>query len=750
MKKQPENTQKFNTFGGVFTPCTLTILGVIMFLRFGHVVGQTGIIQAVMIVALSKAITLLTTLSLSAIATNTEVKGGGAYFLISRSLGVEFGAAIGIVFFLAQAISVAMYVFGFAEALMGAFGNYLNFSLGTISTVVNLLVFVSVMIGAGWTIKLQYGILGILITSLVSFYVGGLLNFNLTTLQDNITSNYQPNSGFFPMFALFFPAVTGIMAGANMSGDLKEPGRSIPKGTLWSVAVTAVVYLSQVIIFAGSRPSAELIRNNLIIKEISVYSPLITMGVFAATLSSALSSMMGSPRILQALARDGIIHQIRLFAAGSGQNNEPRRAIILTFFISQICIWLGDLNKIAPIIAMFFMITYGTLNLATFLESWARNPSYRPRFRWSHWSTAGLGTIACYGVMFLFNWLAAVISVAAIGLIYWWVSRRQLRAKWGDVRSGFAFEQARSSLLRLEDERYHPKNWRPTILAFSGNVSTRKHLAVYGHWLEAGRGILTLAHVITGDVDKLRERQERQERIMRRQIHDAGLGAFPAVIVSHEYADGVKALVQCHGIGGLRANTIMLGWPHDLEQFTPFLQLLRELGEFDRSLIVFKRNELSDQQSDNELVTSTDWMNANSFPEITSNNSPIDVWWNGSKNGAKMVLLAHLLCQNPHWRSHEIRLLRVITSESGLDEATNHLHSLIDVARIEATPVVLVGDDPVALIRETSGNSSVVFLGFEPPTKDDENDFRQGIEYMTGNFQTTILVSSADDVELNV
>ena len=192
MKKQPENTQKFNTFGGVFTPCTLTILGVIMFLRFGHVVGQTGIIQAVMIVALSKAITLLTTLSLSAIATNTEVKGGGAYFLISRSLGVEFGAAIGIVFFLAQAISVAMYVFGFAEALMGAFGNYLNFSLGTISTVVNLLVFVSVMIGAGWTIKLQYGILGILITSLVSFYVGGLLNFNLTTLQLSLIHISEP------------------------------------------------------------------------------------------------------------------------------------------------------------------------------------------------------------------------------------------------------------------------------------------------------------------------------------------------------------------------------------------------------------------------------------------------------------------------------------------------------------------------------------------------------------------------------
>ena len=720
-----------------------------MFLRFGHVVGQAGIIRAVMIVVLSKAITLLTTLSLSAITTNTEVKGGGAYFLISRSLGVEFGAAIGIVFFLAQAISVAMYVFGFTEAFMGAFDKYLDFSLQTVATIINLLVFVSVMVGASWTIKLQYGILGILIVSLVSFYVGGLLNFNPTTLQDNMTTNYQSNSGFFPMFALFFPAVTGIMAGANMSGDLKDPGRSIPKGTLLAIGITAIVYLSQVVIFAGARSSADLINDNLIIKKISIYSPLITLGVFAATLSSALSSMMGSPRILQALARDNIFRHMRLFAVGSGPNNEPRRAIVLTFLISQICIWLGDLNDIAPIISMFFMITYGTLNLATFLESWAKNPSYRPRFRWSHWSTAALGTIACYGVMFLFSWLAAIISVATIGLIYWWVSRRQLRAKWGDVRSGFAFEQARSSLLRLEDERYHPKNWRPSILAFSGNVATRKHLAVYGHWLEAGRGILTLAYVITGDVDKLRERQERQERIMRRQIHDAGLGAFPAVIVSHEYADGVKALVQCHGIGGLRANTILLGWPHDVRQFTPFLQLLRELGEFDRSLIVFKRNDLTGQQSDTEISIGSDWMNTDSFPEIASN-ATIDVWWNGSKNGSKMVLLAHLLCQNPQWRGREIRLLRVIASESGLAEATGHLSNLIDSARIEAKPRVLVGNDPVSLIRQTSAKSAVVFLGFEPPAEDIADNFRYGIEQMTNDFQTTILVSSADDVELTV
>ena len=228
-------TARFGAFGGVFTPCTLTILGVIMFLRFGHVVGQAGIIHALLIVLAAEAITVLTSLSLSAIATNTRVRGGGAYYLISRSLGVEFGGAIGIVFFFAQAISVALYVLGFSEALVDVLGPA-HPSLTTVATVVNVAVFVCVFIGAGWTIKVQYLILAILGLSLVSFYTGALGAFRLTTLEANLSPHYTEGQSFFTMFALFFPAVTGIMAGANMSGDLKDPAKAIPLGTLAAVA----------------------------------------------------------------------------------------------------------------------------------------------------------------------------------------------------------------------------------------------------------------------------------------------------------------------------------------------------------------------------------------------------------------------------------------------------------------------------------------------------------------------------------
>ncbi len=292
-RKDAKTTAGFGTFGGVFTPCTLTILGVIMFLRFGYVVGNAGLMRTVCILATAKVITTLTTLSLSAIATNTRVKGGGAYFLISRSLGVEFGGAIGVVFFMAQAISVAMYVIGFTEAFRAISGNAVSFKVAAVVT--NLLVFLCVYIGASWTIKLQYFILATLVASLVSFFVGGANSFRWAHVAACWSPAYVNGESLFTIFALFFPAVTGIMAGANMSGDLQNPSKSIPAGTLWAIVATALVYGVMALFLAGTRAASDLTGNNLIVSDISRWPVLITAGIFAATLSSALGSMMGAP-----------------------------------------------------------------------------------------------------------------------------------------------------------------------------------------------------------------------------------------------------------------------------------------------------------------------------------------------------------------------------------------------------------------------------------------------------------------------
>ncbi len=710
-----------------------------MFLRLGQVVGQSGIALAIGIILAAKLITALTALSLSAIATNTRVRGGGAYYLISRSLGVEFGGAIGVLFFLGQAISVAMYIIGFTEALTGTFPALESHSIA-IASLVNLAVFLCVYVGAGWTIKIQYAILAILAASLVSFYTGALADFSPVYLRENLGPNFRPGENVFSMFALFFPAVTGIMAGANMSGDLSRPSKSIPLGTLSSVAITGVVYLTMAVLIGCARPSGELIDNNLVVRDISVWPILITVGVFAATLSSALGSMMGAPRILQAFARDEVFKSLTFFAAGSGPTAEPRRATVMTFVIAQLCIALGDLNAIAPIITMFFMITYGLLNLATFYEAITKNPSYRPTFHYCHWLTSLVGAIGCLAVMFLINWPWAIVSILFIAALHWFIRYREVESRWGDLRSGVIFERARKSLLSLETEVYHPKNWRPIIMALSGTGWTRPHIPILGHWLTSGHGILTLAQVVTGDVERHAERRERYEELLRGFIAREELEAFPVVVCDDFLSDGIESLIQCHGIGGLRTNTVLLGWPREESKAETFGSNIRLITRMKRSVLAARFLVHREVELDDSGDVSEHW----NVPQGT-----IDVWWRGMKNGELMLLLAHLLHRNPGWRANPIRVLRVVDSEQAIDECHEHLIELGAASRIEFQATVICDDgSPDEIIRSTSRGAALVLLGFQTPDEGEELELYRRMEQIAGDLPRVLLVDSAGGMEL--
>ncbi len=722
-----EPAGRFGTFGGVFTPCVLTILGVIMFLRFGFVVGQAGLLYAVLIVAISKLLTGLTTLSLSAIATNTRVQGGGAYFLISRSLGVEFGGAIGLVFFLAQAISVAMYVIGFSEAFVSSIPTGLSVTM--LATITNVTVFLSVMVGAGWTIKLQFFILATLALSLVSFVLGAVNDFSIVTMQANMMPHFTTGEDLFSMFALFFPAVTGIMAGANMSGDLRDPAKSIPQGTLWAVAVTAVIYLGMAVLLAASRSDAALNSNSLIVAEIARWPLLITAGVFAATISSALGSMMGAPRILQAFAKDNVFATLRPFARSSGTHGEPRRAILLTFFIAQLCILVADLNTIAPLITMFFMVTYGLLNLATFYEAITKNPSYRPRFRFCHWSTSLAGAVGCLVVMFLIDWRWATISISAIGLLHWYIGCKEVGARWGDVQSGLMFERTRRNLLRLEAEMHHPKNWRPIILSLVGAAWDRPYLATYGHWFTSGQGILALGQVIHGDVQDRYARRSAQENLLDETIRKEQLEAFPAVCLARTLQEGIESLVQCQGLGALRPNTVLLGWPRDPARAEVFGNTLQTITALQRSIVAMRVTETIEDA----------W----AAPQGT-----VDVWWRGRRNGELMLLLAHLLTKNTAWRSRPIRLLRVIENEAGREDVVEHLTTLAEQARIRVQAQAIVASDPGAAIRDTSRDAALVIMGFAAPEPGEEVVFYDRMQALAADLPRVVFVDSVGGMSL--
>ncbi len=715
----------FGTFGGVFVPCTLTILGVIMFLRFGQVVGQSGVLHGLLIVLMAKTITTITSLSLSAIATNIKVKGGGAYYLISRSLGIEFGGAIGAVFFLSQALSVAMYVIGFTETLETVYPLLQEYHR-LVASGVNFIVFICVFIGAGWTIKLQYGILAVLILAVISFFLGAIGNWQTATFLSNLQPAYPQHSSIWTAFALFFPAATGIMAGANMSGDLKKPAQAIPNGTLASIGVTALVYFSFVFLLAGSTNRNSLLDDTMVVSHLSISAPLILAGIFAATLSSALGSMMGAPRILQALAADKAFVFLNFFAVKSGKAKEPRRAVVLTLIVSQIGIAVGDLNAIAPIITMFFMITYGVLNFATFMESYSHNPSYRPTFRWCHWSVALLGALLCTAVMILIDPLWAFIAIIVMVIIYRYLIRKQLETSWGDINSGVALERARQNLLMLEEEKYHPKNWRPSIMVMGALSDKKIYLAVQGRWLAGEHGMLMLAQVLAAPEEEYLDRHRTVITAMRNLINTHRLQAFPFITMAPKLQDAFSSLMQSSGVGALKPNMVLI--ENAVDKHDEILSYLRIANRLGKSIGLLHCVDV----------------------DIKPWNVPkgrIDVWWLGRGNGELMLLLAHILQTNIGWRDKNIRLLRMISDEAGKEDSIKHLVDLSNAARIKTQTEVIVGVDFTKTLQEQSQGSAMVILGMAEPTSMDMDALSNMTKLATG-INRLLYVHSAQDMSL--
>ena len=429
------------------------------------------------------------------------------------------------------------------------------------------------------------------------------------------------------------------------------------------------------------------------------------------------------------MARDRVFPRMEHLGVRSGKHQEPRRAIFVTFLISQAGIMAADLNTIAPLITMAFLATYGLLNLATFYEAITKNPSYRPQFRFCHWTTSLAGAAGCAAMMVLIDWRWAAMATLLVCALYWYLSRVDSANHWGDLQSGLLFERTRQNLIKLEGELYHPKNWRPFVLALSGQGFSRPHLVVFGTWLSAESGVLTLGQVICGHLDDRLERSLSQEKILRSMIRERKLAAFTSVVVATDYAAGIEALVQCQGLGSLRPNVVLLGCPLSVDRMRVFGGLLRNLQSLGRSAVVLRR---TDEPED-------DW----AAPAGT-----IDVWWRGRTNGELMVLLSHLVLQHPLWQGRRLRLLRVVDSEAGIEEVRSHLERLLREARIQASTKVVVSSDPASAIQTTSRDAAFVFLGIQPPEVGFEDEFFTRVELLVGRLQRVAFVQSAGGVRL--
>ncbi|XP_071784589.1 solute carrier family 12 member 4-like isoform X2 [Asterias amurensis] len=787
---------QMGTLMGVYLPCLQNILGVILFIRLSWIVGTAGALESFFIVLISCCTTLLTAISMSAIATNGVVPAGGSYFMISRALGPEWGGAVGILFYLGTTFASAMYILGAIEILLiyiapsiSLFGDITALGASQSSAMLNnmrvfgtgilMILSLLVFVGVKYVNKCAFLFLMCVLLTILSMYVGYFtphelafcefdkniaLQFdsseanncsfysdgNVTALGEmyctsnetdgckdyfeknevqwqngipglgtgqllrNAFNEYRDSgdvlprqeginnqvvaditTSFYVLLAIFFPSVTGIMAGSNRSGDLMDAQYSIPRGTIAAIITTSLIYLTSVLFFAGTI-RGEVLRDKygesvggvLVAAAISFPSEwVVLIGAFLSTVGAGLQSLTGAPRLLQAIAKDNIIPFLAVFGRGS-KTGEPTWALLLTFCISEIGILIASLDMVAPIITMFFLMCYMFVNLACALQTLLKTPNWRPRFKWYHWSLSFLGMVMCLALMFISSWYYALAAIALAFFIYKVIEYHGAEKEWGDGLRGLSLTAARYSLMRLEERPPHTKNWRPQILVLcklNEDLTPKyRRLLTFASQLKAGRGLSLVSSVIEADfLTKFGEAQAAEQEL-RKMMAEEKVKGFPTVLISKDISEGLHACVQMGGLGGLKHNTVVVGWPYGWRQSTE-----------DKSWKVFLDTVRAVSASHNALLVPK---NVYNFPSNKDKfeGGTIDVWWI-VHDGGMLVLLPFLLRQHKVWKNCKMRIFTVAQLEDNSMKMIKDLKTFLYHLRIEAeVEVVEMPDGTIA------------------------------------------------------
>ncbi len=716
-----DDSHGLSTFAGVFTPSVLTILGVIMYLRFGWVVGNAGITGTLTIVTLSTAITFLTALSIAEIATDKVVRVGGAYYMVSRSLGIETGGAVGIPLYFAQALSVALYTIGFADSLAAVFPVLDTRWTALLTTV---LVTALALRSASFAIRAQYFIMAAIGLSLVSFFLGGPVDPAAIDIAAPGAGAPASNPGFWVVFAVFFPAVTGIMAGVSMSGDLENPTVSIPRGTLAAVLVGYIAYMTIPFALSAWATPEQLRADPLIMQRMALWGPAIMIGVWGATLSSALGSILGAPRVLQALARDGVLPRfLAVLGRGTGPNDEPRIGTFVTLAVASTAVMLGSLDAIAPVLTMFFLTTYLVLNLVAGIERFLDSPSFRPAFR-VHWSLSIAAAVGCLAVMFLINPVATVLAGAVILGVYVWLERREMSAAWGDVRRGMWMAMLRTGLLRADRRVEDPRSWRPHVLVLAGAPTKRWRLIQFAADIGHNRTLMTVASVLPRGSVRPGRRLEMAETV-KDFLQKKGVHALVRIVDAEKRHEGIRQFVESYGLGSVVPNTVVMGTSTDDESFTAYADLVASLHAARRNLIVFSEGDGRGHGA----------------------RGRIDVWWGGlHKNGGLMMVLAYLLRSGVRWHHANVNLKLVVDNQEARAPALANLERIAAELRFGAEPEVIVGGGKPfpQILQESSALADIVFLGLAEPSEQYAAYLREAFDRAARMPPTAFVLASED------
>lgn len=693
----------------VFLAGISTILGAVLFLRFGYAVAHVGPAFAFGIILIGHIITIATALAIAEIATNLRVEGGGEYYMISRSFGSLVGGTIGISLYLSQAISVAFYMIAFSEAfvpLLTWIQAHTSLTMPPIWIVrlvsTLLLLLLIIFKGADMGVSALWIVVSILGISLIMFFLGRPTDTAPSAIH--WFSHIKNPDGLFTVFAIIFPAFTGMTAGVGLSGDLKNPSRSIPLGTITATVTGMIIYIFIVLKFASCMSPESLAEDQFAMSKIALWGPIIPIGLAAATISSAIGSILIAPRTMQALARDQIFPSSlfnRIVSKGRGPANEPVYATLVTSIIVIFFVSMGSVNLVAKVISMFFMITYGSLCLVSFLEHFAGNPSYRPTFR-SRWWLSLIGAIACFVMMVQMSAIYAILAFITMGLIYIMIKKGRASA-YGltGMIKGVLFQLTRQLqiIIQRRQKSENLDTWRPSFIAISSASLSRLAPFDLLRWFSHYYGFGTFIHYIKGFLNE--ETQAESKRTLEHLIElgaSSRAGIYVDTIISPSFKTAVAQIVQIPGISGMENNSILFEFN---EQHSEAIQDIVDGCQFasivDFNICVLRSSErhFGYNKSIHVWLTPGDYRNAN-----------------------LMILLAYIIMGHPEWKGCHIELFGAFENKD-IDRQVQRLSNLIDKGRIpisqknvQKIPWDKESQTYEALVSSYSKNADLVIMGF--------------------------------------
>lgn len=722
-----DKPKKFGSFSGVFTPSILTILGVIMYLRLGWVTGVAGLAGALAIIFFAHVISISTGLSVSSISTDKKIKAGGIYYILSRSLGLPMGGSIGITLFIGTALSIALYIVGFSENFLSlsVVSNTLGIQNVTLDhiritgSVVLLVLVLIALVSTDAAIKTQFIILGAIILSLISIVVGVAFFDPELSNSENIIAAPIRDFSFVEIFAIFFPAVTGFTAGVAMSGDLRDPKKDIPIGTMASILVGFLIYTSLALLFYYRVDNEILVSDYNFLVRVAWLPVLVIAGIWGATLSSALGGILGGPRILQAVAQDKIIPKI--LAKGHGKNNEPRNALIFTFVLAELGILIGDLNIIAGVVSMFYLTAYCFINLSFALEKWA-STDFRPFFNIPIW-VGVLGFFATFFVMIQLDVISMLGAMAILILIYSLIKKKQLSLAMGDVWQSVWASILRTMLTKMDQKQLDERNWRANILLFSGGTTNRPYLIEFAKYLVGQHGLISNFDLIKTNSSKILFPKHKQAIPEDEMSGDEGI--FSRRQECSNIYNGMKSIAATYGFSGVEPNTVLLGWARESDDPIGFAKLLKYFSDLDLNIVLL----------DYDVVRKF------------GTYSQIDIWWRGGSNNGNLVLsLIKFIRLSYEWRNVVVRLMIINNDASQEKQIIKDAQAVLDNMRIKATIRIIDNSEKLPVnqvIKYESRFADLIFLGLADVQEGNEKEFVERADFLYKDLGTIALVKAS-------